>query len=817
MKKIFTILFLPVLSCQIAFGQSSTGAVVVDKWYNIEDFSKGLTSHVSPYLIQKGGSAISQNVRYNERFGSLAKRAKMLQLSACRSAAVKSLYRYYKSDSTQFTIQTASTFMDYISDAGACTNLATGLSDGKRWKFVTYKDVVIGTNGTDRAKKWDGKLLVTANTDGHRTAGDLIADLGAPFAELNTGSNLDASSWYMYKVAFYNGSSYSYSNAASNPIQTGAAVRDITLTDIPIGPTGTTTRYIFRTEGQANRSTVVGLGNSGYKLVASIANNTARTYNDAIADGSLTTAYDTWISSNSASDVTPPYAKYSLISKERLFMANDPSGTVSGKSTIYWSDVNNPDFFSTASDYELIRPDDGDEITVIANDPLSIKVGKQTSWSKFYTDASDDSDWTIGAPFSNVGCVAPYSAAETQTGLIFLGRHGLYTLNGQSVELISDVVTDVVRDVLETSQDDVVGVYHDNQYFMAYTSESTGASTNDRVLLLDLVRNSYTQDTKSIDSWADFNSGDDFGVLYSGSSTTDGKVYAHSNAFSNLVYRYKTQFTSGTEANVYVGGDEEDPYVRLGWDETWATVAGAWSAQGSATWLVEASSGTWTSPAIQIDATALDKLYWNESLGSAGNVTFAVRLASTEGGISGASWSSEFTNPSGSDISGVTANTWIQIRATFTTTDFTIAPEINLENDFVFHMTYQKVATTAETSILSIWKGGFTDFGGGENPVRIKEVQIFYEGTAGTLTVTYENDNGASYSFDIDLSVSPSASSTDNYFGNSTEKYFVHVPTITESRIGRKWRFSITENGATAWRVNRIAARADINAYVISK
>ena len=816
MKKILLIILILLIASPVQ-AQDATGAVAKDKWFGIEDFSKGLKSHISPYLIPNGGSTLSQNVRYNKRYGSLAKRDKMLQLSACRAFPVKSLFRYYKSDATKYAIETSSTFMDYITDAtGSCINLTTGLSDSKRWNWVTYKDVAIGTNGTDRPKKWDGKLTVTANTDAARTAGDLVAELGAPFAELNTGTDLDSAAWYIYKVAFYDGTTYKFSNARSNPILTGSTVYNITLTDIPIGPSGTTSRIIYRTEGQASRALV--LASTSWYKVATIADNTTRTYNDAITDVTiLLDPAPTWATVSAGINVSPPYGKYSLIHKERLFIANDISGTTSGKSTLYWSDVFNPDYLNTPTDYEVIRPDDGDQITAIRNDPTGILIGKETSWSKFYTDASSSANWTIGAPFSSIGCIAPYSVANTQTGIIFLGRHGLYTLNGQSVELISDSVTDIIRDILATNQNEIVGIWSDNEYNMAYTSSSSGAGENDRVLILDLIRNSYTQDTKNIDSWADFESGNDFGTLYSGSSLTDGKVYAHSGAFDDLIFRYKSQFTAGTKSNVYIGGDQENPYVQLGWDETWATVAGAWSGQGSSTWLVESNTGTWTSSAIEINATALDKIYWNETLGSAGDVTFAVKLASTEGGLGAASYSSEFTNPSGSDISGVTANSWIQIRASFSTSDYTLSPQINLEDNFVFHMTYQKVASTGETSILSMWRSGFSDLGCSENPNRIKEIQVFYEGTSGTLNLAYENDSGTSYDFDIDLSVLPSASATDTYFGNSTEKYFDHIPTIEVPRTGRKWRFTTTESGATAWKINRILVRTDCGAYTVPR
>jgi len=813
-KNIFILLSLLIGSCHPVYADA-TGAIGVDQFYDIDDFSKGLQSHISPYLIPKGSATVAQNVRFNDRFGNLAKRGTMFQLSACRSTAVKSLYRYYKSDATKYSIQTSGVYIDTIADGtGACTNLYASASDGKRWNWVTYKDIAIGTNGTDRAKKWDGFSTSTANTDGSRTAGDMVADLGAPFAEQNTGSNLDASSWYQYKVAFYDGTTYKFSNARSNPLLTGSTVRDITLTDIPLGPNGTTARVIYRTEGQASRAAVV--ATSSFYKVATISDNSTTTYNDAITDATiLADPAPTWATVSAGINVTPPYAKYALIHKERLFLANDPSGTLSGKSTLYWSDVLNPQYFNYNTDYEVIRPDDGDQITVLKNlDATAVVIGKEGTWNKLYTDSASTALWNISAPMSFIGCVAPYSAVNSKNGIIYLGRHGIYNFNGQSSELISDVVTDKIRDIMPTNQAEIAGVFYDNQYLMSYTASSTGSSVNDRVLVFDITRNSYAEDTKNIDSWAVWDSGTDFGTLYSGSSTTDGKTYAHAISFDDLIYRYKSQMDAGTVSATYVGGSQNEPYLTLGWDKTWTTVTGAWNAQGSSTWLVKALSGTWISPATQINATSLDKLYWNEDLGSFGDITFAIKTATSSAGLGAASWSSEFSSPTGSDISGLTARDWIQVRATLTSSVYTETPELYLEDSFLFHLTYKRSATTSEGSIASVWTSGWSNLGSGENPNRIKEVHVYYEGTEGTLTFRMENDKLETTSFDINLATLPTASTTDTYFGNATEKVYAYIPLIGATLNGRKWRFRITENGTTAWKVNRVVIRLDTGAYV---
>lgn len=819
-KKIFASFLAVLFLAAPVWGQGTETST--DNFYSIDDFSGGLKSHFSQYLTPKNAALVAQNVRFNARYGSVAKRPKMLQVSACHAAPVKSLYRYYKSDATKYTIQTSSSYLDYVADStGTCTQLLSGLSDGKRWTFNTYKDVVIGSNGTDANIKWDGKTQTTANTDGSRTAGDLATELGAAFAEQNTGSDLEASKWYQYKVAFYDGSVYKYSSARSNPILTGSTVRNVTLTDIPIGPAGTTSRIIYRTEGNSTRADVI--ADTDYKKVAAISDNVTRVFDDTVSDSTLSAdAAPTWATVSAGLDVTPPHARFSLIHKDRLFLANDPSGITSGKSTIYWSDTFNPDYFNTATDYELIRPDDGDEITALKSFLGTLTIGKTTTWSKFYTDEASSLNWTPSSPFSFIGCIAPYSASNSQAGIIYLGRHGLYTFNGQGSELISDVVTGEIRDVLETNAVEAAGIYYDNQYLLSYTSEEGGSGSNDTVLILDLVRNDYVKDTKSIDSWGVFDAGTDFGTLYSGSSGNDGIVYSHSGTFNDLVYRYKSQFDLGTMNDVITTGDESDPGLELGWGVSIDSAVFSGSSINSytpttATINRKDLSGTWTSPAIQISAQTLDKIYWNEDLGSFGEVTWAIRTASTSGGLSAASWSSEYSSPSGSDISDVTGNVWIQLRATLSTTDISETPTLFLEDSFVMHLTYQQAGSNGESSILSLWKSGFTDFGAGESSKRIREIQVYYEGTAGTLTLQYENDQGASYSFDIDLAKNSSDATNDQYFGNGVEKIFSHIPNVSDQPVGRKWKFSLTESGSTEWSVNSIKVRFDNNSYVTFK
>ncbi|GAF79532.1 unnamed protein product, partial [marine sediment metagenome] len=273
-----TVLFLLV---------STSGYCQHDEVYVIDDFSKMLQSHISPYLLPKNAATEARNVRSNSQYGSLSKRPPTMLYGSLGSFAITSIHRFYKSDDTDYLIGTGSTFiMLGDDDGGDPIVLRDLLTTGLWWDWITYKDRAIGCNGTNMCQKYDGKTTTTANTDGARTANILTADLGAPFAELNAGSNLDADAWYQYKMMFTDGTTTWYSEAVSNPILTGSSVQNITLTDIPLGPSGTTFRNIYRTEGQSARAD---LASATFKLIVdeTISGNTSQTYNDAIADTSM--------------------------------------------------------------------------------------------------------------------------------------------------------------------------------------------------------------------------------------------------------------------------------------------------------------------------------------------------------------------------------------------------------------------------------------------------------------------------------------------------------------------------------------------------
>jgi len=170
----------------------------------------------------------------------------------------------------------------------------------------------------------DGSCSTVTNVSGARSAGDCVTSLGAVFASQTTGSNLDATSWYQYRVAYFDSVNYQYSGNKSNPLQTGSILKGILLSDIPLGPSGTTKRIIYRTEGYATRALAIAA--TAYYKLAEISDNSTQTYTDNIADATiLADAVPKWSTVSAGINASPYPGKFLLINNERLWFANDSS------------------------------------------------------------------------------------------------------------------------------------------------------------------------------------------------------------------------------------------------------------------------------------------------------------------------------------------------------------------------------------------------------------------------------------------------------------------------------------------------------------
>lgn len=774
MKKLLSALIVALLVATSSFADEAAK----DRIFVISDFSGGIATKLSDETWNPKYARIAENLRLNSAYKALTKRDQLYTYgTADATEAITSMHRLYTSSAGKYLIVTHGDEVEVGSDTtGAFTSILALSSGDYRWSWLTWHDLGIGGDGYNQPVKTDGSTATY---------------LGTCHAKDN-GAGAGPNGTYTYKVSFYTASYEVIFDVPSNSVT--VADNDIDLTMIPIGPDTFLGEDVVGRK--VYRNTVAAPATWSLLTNGTIANNTATTLTDSDADGDLGAAYPagdaTW---------TPPKGKLCIIHQNRLFIANNPTYP----SRIYYSKDGSHDLFETSTDYFNIRANDGDEITFIENLLGILTIGKTNSIQKLYTNGDDPAaDWEISDPYSTVGCDAIYSAVNSPIGILYLSRarSGIYVFNGQASTIKSEIVTPVINDILPMNLSSVCGEYNNNIYYMAYSSSSVGGSVNNRVLVYDVLGEAYTIDTLSIGAFCTFSGSSDGGVLYAGASDS-GKVYQFSNVAKQIIHSKHSDFSGTFDDARYiptdVGGDANSPILELAWDDIIDDlVDGVPTTINNLTGDVDRpdGSGTYTSPVITTTgASTYDKVYWNESLAAGTDATIAIRSGATAVACATAAWSGEYSSPSGSDISGLTANNYTQYRITLSSSDIDYTPYIITAGGFTVKIGYNTLGTASETAIAIHWQTGWMDFNAPGYTKELRKLIVRHEGTQGTLRITFTNEHGDTDYFDIDLST----------HGSEYSEYFTNGVFT-----GKKIKIDVTNSDLNALKVKEIICVYDV-------
>lgn len=729
MKKIK---FIPILLAFIA-GTCFAQEPLQDQIVVWDDFSGGLNTKLSPLSLPNNQATIAENVRYDTELKALSKRDEVYSYgSADTTEAITGSHRLYLKDGTKKLLVTHGNELEVGTDTtGAFTNLLTFASGNYKWQALTWNNIDIWCDGHNQPIKTDG------------TVATYLGSCGAADAGSGAGPN----GTYNYKISYYTASYEVLFNQVSNDVT--VVDNDINLSMIPIAPDNyggedVVGRKVYRSDDG-------GVGTYNILSNGTIANNTATTLTDSDNDA----ACDAGAAYPAGSAIyTPPKGRFSVIHHNRLWFANDPSYP----SRIYYSEDGCPDVF-VSNNYFNIRPDDGDEITFAMNLQGILTISKNNSIVKLTTYKGDDPsrDWEISDPWSFIGCDAPYSASNSPLGIIYLDWSGLYKFNGNYSTLISDAVTPAIKDISETDFANCWGEFHKNIFYLAYTSETTGSSVNDRVLVFDVLSNAYAIDTLGINTFCTFSSGNDWDILYAGSST-DGTVYAYAETVHQIVHKKHSDFAGTWIDARYIptkwGGDSDSPVLEIAriipidsMEETIDAMSGIVDRPDT--------NGHYVSQILKCGATGFDKLYWHETIpGTGGDVVFYIRTGHNPATCQAAAWTGPYTDPSGSDISGAHPNTYFQYNIRMTTTDIDYTPTVFTAEGYTVKFTYALEGTTQETAVDLHWQTGWNDLKYPKRMKTLKSLECYYdytENASGTLDIKFENWKGDEDSFAIDL------------------------------------------------------------------
>jgi hypothetical protein len=271
---------------------------------------------------------------------------------------------------------------DGVDSINTPTTIYTGLTKGHKCTFAILNDQLFISNGYDN-------ILVYSNIDGN----PIVKEMGSPYARLlTTTGNLNGA--YYYACTYVIDSVELVTGTVSNTVN--LSNNQVQLT-IPVGPTDTSERKIYRTQA----------GGSVLKLLTTIGDNSTTTFTDNVADVDL--------GANMPTVNTPaPKPKFITVKDERLVGV----GNNARPNYLYVSETEVEVLYNTIGVSDVSgQGNDYSSLTGLAVDYDQIVVFSEKN---IYL-VSLGTATTVRQTNVNVGCVDGFSIAKIPKNATFEG------------------------------------------------------------------------------------------------------------------------------------------------------------------------------------------------------------------------------------------------------------------------------------------------------------------------------------------------------------------------------------------------------------
>ena len=329
-----------------------------------------------------------------------------------------------------------------IGSSSLTTTIYTGLTAGNKCTFAILNDKLFISNGVDNVLVYNGTV---------------VYEMGAPIATNNSEAG-NLSGDYYYAISYLVDGVELITGCVSNTVTATSHKIELTL---PIGPTGTTARDVYRVEG----------GGSQLKFLVKIINNTDTSYTDNTADGALGADIG-------AINSPAPKPKFITVKHERLVGV----GNARRPNYLYTSQTEIESLFATIGVSDVSgQGNDNTGLTGMAVDYDQIVVFSER---RIYLADVSGAVVSVKQTSSNVGCLDGHTIAKVPPNLEFKGglmfvsnEYDIRVFNGQiavnlatsfdnlSTENFSSALN---SDQLKNSMDGVPleGEYYDYKYHL---------------------------------------------------------------------------------------------------------------------------------------------------------------------------------------------------------------------------------------------------------------------------------------------------------------------------------------------------------------
>jgi len=339
-------------------------------------------------------------------------------------------------------------------------------------------------NGKDQVQVLAADGTSTTNLGAVAVPGAPTAALASPAAPGNVDNG--AHSW---KITFVVGGGQTSGGTTSNQVTVvdKTVNGQIQLTNIPLGPDGTTTRNVYRTVA----------GDTGtHKLVGTISDNVTTTFTDNVADASLganvpssntaTTAPSDWSGSSQPS--------FGLIHRGRLWAG----GNVNDPHRLYYpTTADHENFVGTGSGSISIFPGEGERLTgAISFNGLIVAWKFPTGIYLADTTDPTAANWSVVRISKGVGGVSPAGHVQVDKDVLFLDATGHHHLLSAVQEFGDASTSDITHfgDLYSFVEDNINlgrlkyarAVYYAARREAHFALASLGSSVNASRLVIDL-------------------------------------------------------------------------------------------------------------------------------------------------------------------------------------------------------------------------------------------------------------------------------------------------------------------------------------------
>lgn len=419
----------------------------------------GINTKVSTYTNQATEFRDIQNLHFTTPNALTKRQGSTLYLGATISGRITGLTEFQRLSGSSYIISTANT--NAYSVTSSYNVIKTGLKNNALFDFVTFVDRLFSANGQDFFK-FDGVNTYNFSLPPGATSGFGVTAL--------VGGTLNGT--YLASYGYLNERGY------FGPAAPGATIVLNGTTFGSIGYYGMTTPPGFGVTAIALYRTTAG----GVDLVGT---TFAPINTDSVTDPG-------WPLSTRLANFNLYFTmapRYMEIYNNQLMLA----GFSSALSTLYWSDIGEPESIDPTFFAEF-RTNDGDRITTLKTYNNAMIVAKERSFHRLTGD--NPSDFLVQEISDQYGCLSNRAAVVFENKLWFLDTKGVVEYNGANIAIVSNRIESIFLSMnIDAARDNAVAIHYRDFNEVWFAIPINGSTTNNAIVIYDYIADAWTRYT----------------------------------------------------------------------------------------------------------------------------------------------------------------------------------------------------------------------------------------------------------------------------------------------------------------------------------